>query len=100
MANLTEIPVPRPGYHVEEMDEEAVLYSRTRTKAIYLNETARVIWQLCDGERSIGTIVEILSAEFPEAATSIERDVIETIERLTGEAAMRLKTAEAAVPPQ
>jgi hypothetical protein len=48
--------------------------------AIYLNETATVIWKLCDGTRSVKEIIDLLVEAFPDAASDVRADVKETID--------------------
>ncbi len=41
-----------------------------------LNETARDIWRMLDGQRSLGEIAEVLSQDFSSSVEEIEKDVI------------------------
>jgi hypothetical protein len=41
-----------------------------------LNETGKIIWDRLDGEKSLGDLVNELSAEFGAPAEEIEEDVI------------------------
>jgi len=67
-------------FNLEEIDGEMLLYSPASTRSIYLNPSASVIWQLCNGEATISEIIEALSERFPEAADSIHKDVADTIQ--------------------
>ncbi len=71
MVDLSQAPRPRAGMRFEELDDEAVVYDRQGKRATYLNETAAVIWKLCDGARSVREIAVILAGEFPESAAAI-----------------------------
>jgi hypothetical protein len=82
MPNATATPVARAGVRFEELDGEAVVYDRGGKRAIYLNETATVIWKLCDGERSVDDIATLLAREYPEAARNIAADIADTVDRL------------------
>jgi coenzyme PQQ biosynthesis protein PqqD len=88
MADAHSVPAQRGSFYLEELEGEAVLYSKGGKRAIYLNETATVIWQLCDGQRTVAEIIGLLAAEYPEAAATIEADVIATVDRLVGERAL------------
>jgi len=57
------------------------------TKSIRLNETASIIWDLCDGERTIAQIITLLAASFPDEADRILEDVEATLRRFTDEGA-------------
>jgi len=47
-----------------------------------LNETAKAIWQLLDGKRTLQDVSRELSAEFEFPAGEIERDVLGLVEEL------------------
>ena len=79
-SNLT--PVPRAGVRFEELDGEAVVYDRSGREAIYLNESATVVWKLCDGVRTVADISALLTKEFPEAAAQIESDISDAVDRM------------------
>ena len=85
---MNDIPVPASDFRLEEMDGELLLYHPASTKAVYLNETASMIWKLCDGERTIGEILELLRESFPEAGESMEADVESTLESFADQAAI------------
>jgi hypothetical protein len=82
MIDPNAIPVPRAGVRFEELDGEAVVYDRSGKRASYLNDTATVIWKLCNGTHAVPDIVAVLAKEYPEDAASVASDVRETIERL------------------
>jgi hypothetical protein len=68
-------PFRVPEYRLEQVDNEMLLFNPAKTNILYCNETASLVWQLCDGQRSIGQIVTLLVDAYPEAAESIKRDV-------------------------
>lgn len=76
------IPRQIEDYRLEEMDGEMLLHHPGQTQTLYLNETAAIIWQLCDGQRNVGEIVELLKENFPKVAGTIEGDVMETLEQI------------------
>lgn len=41
---------------IQELDKELLLYDLSRNKAFCLNETAMIVWNLCDGENSVKDI--------------------------------------------
>jgi|tagenome__1003787_1003787.scaffolds.fasta_scaffold17310105_1 hypothetical protein len=69
----------RPGFIVEEMDGECLLYRQTNHRVVHLNETATVIWKLCDGNRSAADITAVLANEYPGSQAEIVADVTETV---------------------
>ena len=72
----------REGFLLERLDGEISVYHPTLTTAIYLNETGALIWELCDGSRSIGDIIDLLSDHYPESRSEIETDVKTIIAQL------------------
>jgi hypothetical protein len=88
-----DIPVPNTEFHLEEFDGELLLYHPGLTKTVYLNPTASLVWQLCDGRRSAGEIAELLRASFPDDRSRIEHDVAATLELFDQYGAVRLRAA-------
>ena len=66
----------KPGFFLERMDEEIVVYHPTLTTSLYLNETGALVWQLCDGERTVAEIIELLCRMYPESTLQIGPEVI------------------------
>lgn len=61
------IPRQKSGYESADLDGEFMLYHSAEAKALYFNETASLIWKLCDGQRSVETIEGLLRGAYPEA---------------------------------
>jgi len=68
------IPRRKTGYRVEDFGDEIVLYDFSTTRVIYLNETASLIWRLCDGLRSFNEIRTVLQQAYPFMRDKIEVD--------------------------
>lgn len=79
---LAAKPKQKPGYHLEMMDGEALLYHLDETRILYCNETASLIWHLCDGQYSVGEMIDILSEAYPDAAETMAAEVGETVQQL------------------
>ena len=62
-------------------DGGMVLYNTTTRQVLTLNGTAALIWENCDGERSLQAIVEEISDLFPSAGDA-DRDVRELVDKL------------------
>ena len=80
--NENKIVVLKEDYLLERIDGEITIYHPTLTTAVYLNETGALIWELCDGTRTIGNIIELLSEHYPESSEQIETDVKQLIAQL------------------
>ena len=89
-ATLDLIATPIKGIELTEMEGEGILYWREQTKMLYLNESARVIWQLCDGSRTVSEIVDALAPEFPGLETEVSLQVPELIEQFVAEGVLEL----------
>jgi len=83
------IPVRVEHFQLERLDESVLLYHPGLTKTMRLNETAAVLWELCDGERSVGDIAAMLAEAYPEQAEAIAEDVSITVRSLVDEGAVR-----------
>lgn len=86
-----ETPVLNADYHLEKIDNEILLYSLSGTKAVYLNETAALIWEVCDGRRTVEDIIGLLAQAYPQQEKQIGSDVIAAIQTLVENGAMSLQ---------
>src|SRR5215510_12684797 len=83
-------PQQHPDVLQATLDDEILVYRPDGMTAFALNETASVIWQLCNGERPVTEIVEILQEAYPEAAATMPREVEEGILALLSSGVIRL----------
>jgi hypothetical protein len=83
------IPTPVEGFHLETLDGEIILLHPTRSLIIYCNPTAALIWQLCDGVRSVDEITGLLCDAYPESQDDIRRDVPEASQILVERGALK-----------
>ena len=81
----------KEGYLLERIDGEATVYHPTLTTAVYLNDTGALIWELCDGDRTVSDIIETLGQHYPESRAQIETDVKELVRQLTERGIAELK---------
>jgi hypothetical protein len=86
----TRKPRQNPDYRLAKLDNEILLYHPGRTQVIYLNETASMIWKLCDGKRTTLEITEILQGAFPEDAVRIGDEVKAALRSFVEQDAMEL----------
>ena len=66
--NRNGSPRQKAGYEFNDLDGECMVYSFAEAKALYLNETASLIWKLCDGRRTVGAIEDLLREAYPDAS--------------------------------
>jgi hypothetical protein len=72
-------PKRRPEIRIETVDDELVLYDAASGRAAYLNDSAAVVWKLCDGERSVAEIAGLLASEMNAEGRPVAGDVEDTI---------------------
>jgi coenzyme PQQ biosynthesis protein PqqD len=58
-----------------------------------LDDVGARIWELCDGSRAVGQIVDILASEFDAPEAIVRADVLEFIDDLRRERLLVLDTA-------
>lgn len=62
-------PVARTeGILTEQVEDELVVYDESRDMAARLNRTAALVWQNCDGSRSVDDLAALLREEVTDAA--------------------------------
>ncbi len=76
-------PRRKPDYRLEVIDNELLLFHPAETKILYCNESASLIWQLCDGQRTPQEITALLAAAFPEETEAIVDDVQSTLRQFS-----------------
>ncbi|GAB4493306.1 MAG: hypothetical protein Fur0016_04090 [Anaerolineales bacterium] len=88
MSFFAFVPRPVPGFQVETLDDEIILLHPVLNLIIHSNQGGALIWSLCDGQRSVAEIVELISAAYPESADDIAADVPQTIQELLSRGAL------------
>lgn len=83
-------PHRKTDYRLEQLDNEMVLYHPSVTKILYFNQTASLIWQLCDGERTAEEMISLLSESYPESASEITTDVQSTLQHFEEQGCIEL----------
>ena len=63
------------------MEGEGLLYSHEKMTLIYLNESAAVIWRLCDGQRTVAQVVDFLKSAYPDLSPQLDGDVCGMIQQ-------------------
>ncbi len=70
MSNFTFKPLGRKDNIVmQEFDDETLIYDLTKNKAFSLNQTSSLVWQLCDGTKTISEISIELSRKLNTLVT-------------------------------
>jgi hypothetical protein len=90
MSSSAKMPLRKPEFRLEKMDNEILLFNPTTSNVLYLNESASVIWQLCDGQHSVEEMIKLLADVYPEAADAMRQDVQETLDLFINNGAVLL----------
>jgi hypothetical protein len=75
------VPRRSSDFRLEKLDDEFLLFHPAKAQLLYCNETASLIWQLCDGAHCSSEIISILIEAYPETARAISADVEETLKQ-------------------
>jgi pyrroloquinoline quinone biosynthesis protein D len=76
------------NYISEDMDGQVLLYRVGAHKAVHLNESAALIWKLCDGSRSLNDVIAVLSEAYPDMRESVAAGVRSGARMLLNEGAL------------
>jgi PqqD family protein of HPr-rel-A system len=68
-------PKIRDGLEVVELDGEAVVYDEDRANLHHLNQTATLVFSLCDGTATVAELAADLSEGFGVPADEIEQQI-------------------------
>ena len=82
MLEITSIPVRNPDIIGKLAEDEAVLVMPQKGQVKVINEVGAVIWELIDGKRNIGQIVEEVISQFDVDPVSAETDTLNFISEL------------------
>ena len=74
-----------------QLEDESILYDTETQNVIYLDAPALVIWQLCDGERSVDEIAKLLEDAYPTSRDAIAEDVRRTVDALASSGALMMR---------
>ncbi len=80
--NLSDYPIPEKEVVGQVVDGEAVLVLPSKGKVKVLNEVGARIWELADGNRSIGEIAGQLTAEYEVDLPQAQNDTLIFIQEL------------------
>lgn len=80
--NINKVIHLNDDYFIERIDGKITVYHPTLTTSVCLNETGALIWELCNGERSVADIISIMSEIYPESAEQIETEVKDVVIKL------------------
>jgi hypothetical protein len=71
-------PIRKPDITARDVGGETLLYSAEEKAIHVLNPTARLVWELCDGEHTVASMEQAIRANF---SVTSEHDVTGDIRR-------------------
>ena len=77
-----------PEFTVEKFDNEILLYAISKSKGVYLNETAYLVWEMCGKGHSVEEMITLLEEAYPQQKATIEDDVNAAVESLVANEAL------------
>jgi hypothetical protein len=84
-------PVPTPqrpkivsGLEINKVADGYIVYQPSRDRVHYLNHTATIVLELCNGENSVGEIAALLQSAY-ELPQPPDAEVAACLQQLTGE---------------
>ena len=89
--DLSSRPRHAADLRVQRFEGEILLFDGGNATGILLNETASLVWLLCDGERSVSDIIEYLRGSYPLEAERLLSDVADAIDLLSGHGAIVIR---------
>jgi hypothetical protein len=91
-AMMTNVPVKADKLEVNEAPDGYVIYEGSQDRVHYLNRTAAVVFELCDGERRIEEIISGVAELFNLEPKACDKDVRGCLESLSKEGLVQFRS--------
>ena len=88
--NLNDKPARNESCRMEELDDEVLLYNPANNKTLYINKSASIIWQLCNGEQSVAEIIKMIQDAYPGNDEELQKDIMATMKELADNEAVTI----------
>ena len=82
MLDITSVPVRNPNIIGRMTDDEAVLVMPQKGQVKVINEVGAVVWEMIDGKREVGQIVDEVCSQFDVDRVAAEADTLNFISEL------------------
>ena len=76
------VPLHASGLLDYRLADEMVIYDPVTSRAASLNETAGMLWELCDGTRSVQAVCVEIAQRFDVPVEEFDASIREGVERL------------------
>jgi len=87
------VPEQSDGYELQKTACCYFLREPVSQNLVRLNDSSALIWQVCTGEWTVGEIIDVLKESYPDAADSMDQDVMQALGMLYGEGVIQVKAA-------
>jgi hypothetical protein len=84
-ARMANRPQRTENVVARTLDGEAVLLDLASEEYYSLNEVGSRIWELADGEHSVGDMVEAIVTDYDAERAQVEEDVLDLLDELSRE---------------
>ncbi len=91
--NLSHKPQRKKDFRLEQIDDELLLYHPGQTNILYCNQTASLVWQLCDGQQTGEAIIKLLSEAYSEHNDTLKSDVEAVLQQFLDNNAIEFRPA-------
>lgn len=81
-AEIQTIGPPSDDVHEEVAEREIILYREANDMVVTLNETGSAVWTLCDGTRTLGTLIDDVAEAYRVGAGDVAGDVTALVAEL------------------
>ena len=75
------------------LDDEIILYNKKTHTIHSLNQTAGILWNLCDGTVCVMQMINVLLENCKGSKTVIENDVLNTLQEMEVKELITVKTS-------
>ncbi|MFC1849773.1 PqqD family peptide modification chaperone [candidate division CSSED10-310 bacterium] len=73
--NDATVLVRKDGYHLANTPSALVIHNSNNVVIARINETGAIIWRLCEGDHSVGDLINIFSSVFSVSPEVVKQDV-------------------------
>ena len=84
------VPLRHPRFTFVPVASEGVLHDSDSDLVIHLDEHGAMIWALCDGQRTVGEITQLISDAYPDQREAVATDVTRIIDTLAEQQVLTL----------
>ncbi len=85
-----DVPLQVGSFILEELDGQLMIFDEDSGRIVEVNQSAALLWQLCDGNHSLSELGDLIAAAYPNAAAEIRQDIPRIVQQLVALGVLRL----------